>query len=335
MNLPPATLVSQRFRSAAGPPLTLASDLTVPLAEVRLLAPASGEPDRGVPCRLDLALVSRARLPTDPPTAVVKGRPGIGAAVLVRPCLHTPVDLAELRAAHAQRAQGGPPADPDAVLLPRPEGRFARVLERLAAGWTDSRPQGVPRRAGVGRLRETLVEHPGWAEREVFGPRARGRSLADDWSRPALLADPGAAGATASPPSLAGELAMLCPDGNTKGQRTGARGQPAAAAPRLALSMLAAAWARGDRRPEVERAVQDWVGASPAWQAQVAAALRQETRVGLRDLWPRTDGRRRRQGPRRRHHHGPVAAARHIVARPVPPTTHARPGPCAAHQTGR
>lgn len=294
MTLPPPRFVSQWRRSAPGPVLSLASDLTVPLAEVRLLVPASGAPDRGVPCRVDLALVTRERVDCDPPAATAAERPGVGAAVLVRPCLHTPVDMEALRRAFSAWLAGGAAEPLDEVLLPRPEGRSLRVPERLPAGWADRRPPGLHRRTGVARLQEVLVEHPGWLERAVHGPRARGRPLAEGWPRASVVGHAGAQGATASPPSLAGELALLLPDGNTERRGPRRRGEAAAAGPRFALGLVGRAWAGGDGRPELERAAQDWAGASARWQAQVAGELRERTRVGLRDLWRRTDGRRTR-----------------------------------------
>ena len=124
MTLPPPVLVSQRWRTAAGPPLALASDLPVPLAEVRMHTPGDGGPDRGIPCRLDLALITRERQPSDPPAAEADGRPGVGAAVLVRPCLHTQVDMAALLAGHTAFVAAGQVTALERVLLPR--GRSAR-----------------------------------------------------------------------------------------------------------------------------------------------------------------------------------------------------------------
>lgn len=70
--------------------------------------------------------------------------------MLVRPCLHTPVDIPALQSAYAQYLTGGGGGPELAeVLLPRPPGRSLRVPLELPVGWTDTPSVGTPRRAGT------------------------------------------------------------------------------------------------------------------------------------------------------------------------------------------
>jgi hypothetical protein len=106
-------------------------------------------------------------------------------------------------------------------------------------------------------------------------------------------------GACASPPDLAAELALLCPDGNAvrrEGLRSTPlkRGESRDEAAELALALVGASLEGGDARPEVRRAGWRWVGASETRRAQLARALRRQGRVNLRQLGERSDGRRTR-----------------------------------------
>ena len=319
----PPILVPAHRRSPPGGTLSLASDLRVLLGWVR--RHSDGGPDSGVNYQLELVIAARSRCETDLPEPQADERMWVLPAVLATPMLHAPIDMPALMKAFKEHINTGPCATSlDDVLLPRPPGTPLRRAVWPGAGWQAPRIARLPHRRALDVQQAVLQEHPEMLELMALRHRAKGRLLAEAHQRASVLkgSERFSLGSV-NLPSLAAELAMMCPDGNAvrrlyPGRPASLRGAYTDEGARLALMMVADALSGGDQRPAVHRAGQDWITAisegNAFRQRFLLDTLREQARKGLRQL------RERGERPRlvRRQVEPYLVADLRCAARPFP-----------------
>ena len=277
--------------------LILASELRVLLGWVR--RHSDGQPDHGVDYQLELVLARRERGDQDLPAHPDPSMAWVVPAVLATPMLHAPIDMPALIAAFEDHLlNDAPPPALETVLLPRPPGAPLRQAVWPGVGWRAVSIPSLPHRRSLAVQQSTLHEHPGVLEVLALRDRSQGRLLSEEHERIAVLDSDDEALGVVTLPSLAEELTLMCPDGSVIRKRyPGRPKRPRGSAPDdaawLALTMAAMAMESGDEREAVVRAGTAWLtalsAADSSRQEALSAALRDQGRRRLRQLWERPE----------------------------------------------